>query len=213
MAETNIFTRFLAAQKQFPNIAKDKKAQAFKGGSYTYADVNDILAKVVPVLNANGLMLVQKTTGTETSVSVETVVYSEDGQSISSGAMTVSTTGLMQKGAQAHGSATTYARRYSLVAFLGLAYGCPDDDGQEAVRHYYEKPTKPVQKTVQAKATKPGPEHNYEEMYRLITNASNMDELTTLAGVMKMTTNISADETNSLRALWASKRDEFQPAN
>jgi hypothetical protein len=47
----------------------------------------------------------------------------------------------MQKGVQAHGSAVTYARRYSLVTFLGVAYG-DDDDGQKAVAGHVPPPKK-----------------------------------------------------------------------
>jgi hypothetical protein len=55
----------------------------------------------------------------------------------------------MQKGVQAFGSAMTYARRYSLVTFLGIAYGDRDDDGAAASADAYreaERPAKPVQK-------------------------------------------------------------------
>jgi hypothetical protein len=41
---------------------------------------------------------------------------------------------------QAFGSAVTYARRYSLVSFLGLAYGDKDDDGAEASAEAYTVP-------------------------------------------------------------------------
>ena len=147
-----IYSRFIAAQAELPAIAQNNKAQAFKGGSYTYANINDILMRVTPILTRHGLCLMQNVTATETTVGVESLLFDVDGNKLSSGVFTVSTAGLMQKGVQAHGSAVTYARRYSLVAFLGLAYGTPDDDGQAACEHYYRPqrqapatPLKPVQ--------------------------------------------------------------------
>ena len=201
----NIFTRLCKAQSEFPNIAKDKKASAFKGGSYQYADINDILTKVMPILNANGLSLIQKTTGTETTVTVETVLFSTEGESLSSGGFTVSTKDLMQRGVQAHGSAVTYARRYSLAAFLGLAYG-DDDDGRKATEHHDSKPAqKPVQKPVPA----PSPSRDYLEFKKLIESASNTTELMNVANAMKMKTDMPESELNSLRALWVSQKEEL----
>lgn len=125
-----IFARFVSAQADFPRIVQDSTAKAFKsGGSYNYANISSILATITPILNRHGLCVMQNITSTANTVSVESFLYDSDGDSISSGLFTVSTEGLMQKGVQAHGSAVTYARRYSLTAFLGLAYADDDDDG------------------------------------------------------------------------------------
>lgn len=131
MEKKSIFAKFLAAQSELGNVAKDQRAKAGQA-SYRYADISDVLAMVRPVLNRHGLCLVQRAESTESTVSIETFLYDDEGSEIRSGALTVSTAGLMQKGVQAHGSAVTYARRYSLVTFLGVAYG-DDDDGQKAV--------------------------------------------------------------------------------
>lgn len=131
MEKQSIFAKFLAAQSELGNVAKDQRAKAGQA-SYRYADISDVLAMVRPVLNRHGLCLVQRAESTENTVSIETFLYDDEGSEIRSGALTVSTAELMQKGVQAHGSAVTYARRYSLVTFLGVAYG-DDDDGQKAV--------------------------------------------------------------------------------
>ena len=135
-----IFAKFLAAQAELQNVAKDQRAKAGQA-SYRYADISDVLAMVRPVLNRHGLCLMQRAETTEHTVTIETFLYDADGAELRSGGFTVSTNGLMQKGVQAHGSAVTYARRYSLVTFLGVAYG-DDDDGQKAVAGHVPPPKK-----------------------------------------------------------------------
>lgn len=136
----SIFAKFLAAQAELQNVAKDQRAKAGQA-SYKYADISDVLAMVRPVLNRHGLCLIQRAETTEHTVTIETFLYDADGAELRSGGFTVSTNGLMQKGVQAHGSAVTYARRYSLVTFLGVAYG-DDDDGQKAVTGHVPPPKK-----------------------------------------------------------------------
>lgn len=133
MEQKSIFAKFLSAQAELAMVAKDQKAKAGQA-TYRYADISDVLSMVRPILNRHGLCLIQRAESTESTVSIETFLYDDQGAEIRSGALTVSTAGLMQKGVQAHGSAVTYARRYSLVTFLGVAYG-DDDDGQKAVAH------------------------------------------------------------------------------
>jgi hypothetical protein len=137
----NIYTRLIAAQTDFKNIRQGNTASAFGSGrGYAYADISDVLEVVRPILSSHGLAVIQKTTTESERVGIETVLYSPEGESISSGLFYVSTAGLTQKGAQAYGSALTYARRYSLVSFLGLAYGDKDDDAVEASKDAYKKP-------------------------------------------------------------------------
>lgn len=138
--QKTIFAKFLDAQSELQNVAKDQKAKAGQA-SYRYADISDVLAMVRPVLNRHGLCLIQRAETTEHTVTIETFLYDADGAELRSGGFTVSTNGLMQKGVQAHGSAVTYARRYSLVTFLGVAYG-DDDDGQKAVTGHVPAPKK-----------------------------------------------------------------------
>lgn len=154
MATEGIFAKFLAAQREFPQVKKAFKAQAFKGGgNYNYADINSILELVRPILNKHGLAVFQVTSTEGDSVGVETILRDEEGNSLNSGVLLVPTAGLMQKGVQAFGSAMTYARRYSLVTFLGIAYGDRDDDGAAASADAYreaERPAKPAQKPAAA---------------------------------------------------------------
>ena len=120
----NICMRLIEAQQEFPRIVQDQEAKAFGSGrGYSYANISSCLDTILPILNKHGLAVVQKTTTEEDRVGIETVLVSEEGETLSSGVFFVTTAGLQQKGVQAFGSAVTYARRYSFVSFLGLSYG------------------------------------------------------------------------------------------
>lgn len=155
-ATRNIYARLIDAQKEFPPITQALQASAFGNGrGYKYANISDCLERILPILNKQGLAILQKTTTDQDRVGVETILLSESGESISSGVFYVTTVGLTQKGVQAFGSAVTYARRYSLVSFLGLSYGDEDDDGREASRDSYKEAQRP--KPRPAPATTPQP--------------------------------------------------------
>jgi hypothetical protein len=93
-----------------------------------YADLNAILDAVEPVLQENGLLLIQPIHGN--SVCTQIV-------DIDSGAMLQSTMDLPQNvNPQQMGSAISYYRRYTLQSALSLQ--AVDDDGQQASK---EQPT------------------------------------------------------------------------
>lgn len=124
---TTIYKKLLNAQQGFEKLFKNSKADR-----YRYADLPAVLDLIMPQLHNNGLFLHQKTSTADNAVIVETVVFDEEGNSLSGGQLSMPTAGLMQKGAQAFGSALTYARRYSLTAFFCLS--AEDDDGNMATR-------------------------------------------------------------------------------
>lgn len=162
----NIFTRLVKAQAEFVNIRKENKATAFGNGrGYSYATISDVLEVVRPILNANGLSVLQRTATESDRVGVETVIFSAEGERLESGFFFVPTAGLTQKGAQAYGGALSYARRYSLTSFLGIAYGDEDDDGVKASEGYYAKKTAPAANTAPAhtqnQAATPAPQTNF----------------------------------------------------
>lgn len=116
-------TKFLKAQSEFPKLQKDGENPHFRSSFIT---LDNLLDKVVPVLNKNGLSMVQSVTSLD-GVPALTTMVSDGEQSVSSTML------LMMKSndPQGQGSAITYARRYSLMALLGLAAG-EDDDGNAA---------------------------------------------------------------------------------
>ena len=93
---------------------------------YRYADLGDALGMVRPVLARHGVAVLQQVTSESGSVLVWTTLLHSSGQF-----MTQAPLGMPEgKTPQATGSAITYARRYALLAALGLA--TDDDDGQSA---------------------------------------------------------------------------------
>ena len=111
----------VAALAEMPTIAKSHTARA-GSYSYSYADLADVVEVVRPILTAHGLAVMQQPShGPDGSLCLRTTLLHTSGDAVSE---------LMPLGppreAQAMGSMLTYARRYALVALLGLA--TEDDD-------------------------------------------------------------------------------------
>lgn len=134
----------VAFQRAMPAIPKNKTAQITspKGSySYSYADLASIFKAIREPLAAQGLAVSQLPEISDgDGIHLRTVLLHESGESIS-GVVCMPATG----GAQAFGSALTYARRYGLSAILGLVTE-DDDDGGAAT-----PPSKP------SKTTRRGP--------------------------------------------------------
>lgn len=118
-------------QRECPAIKKDASARIATrmGGvySYTYATLPTILEVVEPLLGKLGLSVSWRQKHEGQAVSASCVVAHKLGHQEESGYITMPylTDGGRMNPAQAVGSALTYARRYSLLAILGLA---PEDD-------------------------------------------------------------------------------------
>lgn len=134
-----IAAAYVAAQAEMPEITKGRKANV-GNYSYTYADLGDTLNAVRPILAKHGLAIAQDVSRHERMVEVFTLIVHRSGESVSFGPMG------FESGStpQASGSAVTYARRYSLLAALGLA--TEDDDGQSAAKDRKPQPSKPEPK-------------------------------------------------------------------
>lgn len=100
------------------------------GGKYTYryADLADVLGYIRPILAKHGLVVAQSLQGEAGRASVTTWIIHWTGEKLEFGPLSMEAKGT----AQDVGSAYTYARRYSLMAAMGLA--TEDDDGQSASR-------------------------------------------------------------------------------
>lgn len=111
------------AQGQLADPTKGRTANTgtFK---YSYASLQDCLPGIRATLSANGLAVVQECADT-----CVTRLVHKSGEWLET-EYPLDLSGGRLKGAQARGSAVTYARRYSLMALLGLA--AEDDDGHSA---------------------------------------------------------------------------------
>lgn len=121
---TTLVAAMIAAQKSFDIVRKNAKNPHF---NQKYADLATVIDAVVPGLLANGVLMTQP------------VVRAEDGGLLlrtilhhgASGEQMISEVPLPAPADwQKWGSALTYARRYTLLALVGVAP--EDDDGNQA---------------------------------------------------------------------------------
>lgn len=94
-----------------------------------YSDINSVWEALRVPLTSNGLSVWQDATTTETGVSVITRVVHQSGEWIEFSPFFVPLG--QKKDAHGFGSATSYARRYSLCSALGIT--SDDDDGNGCV--------------------------------------------------------------------------------
>lgn len=106
-------------------ISKDAKNPFFKNN---YATLDNIVDEIRPILTKNGLSILQIPGGDGENVIMKTLLLHESGEFIESDPLIMRP---VKNDPQAVGSAITYARRYSLGAFLSLNTG-EDDDGNAA---------------------------------------------------------------------------------
>ncbi|MEB9630846.1 ERF family protein [Bacillus anthracis] len=117
-------------------IAKDADNPFFKNN---YATLDTIIDEIRPILSKHGLSIMQIPSGDGQNVTLKTLLLHETGEWLESDELTMKP---VKNDPQAVGSCITYARRYSLAAFLSLNTG-EDDDGNGAT---YGKSNKPNQK-------------------------------------------------------------------
>jgi hypothetical protein len=113
------------AQAKIEGASKDKVNPHLKS---RYADMASVVDACRPALTANGLAVIQAPRYIDKLVEVETILVHATGQWVSETlALPVA-----KVDAQGIGSAITYARRYGLMAIVGIAP--EEDDGHAAVQ-------------------------------------------------------------------------------
>lgn len=112
----------VAALNELGHVAKDGQ------GNYgRHATIGSVLDTVKPILAAHGLAVVQSFDESEPGfITVRTRLLHADGMELDGGGLRMPAPNDPQK----VGGAISYARRYALMTFLGLA--AEDDDGQGA---------------------------------------------------------------------------------
>ncbi|MFO0450759.1 MAG: ERF family protein [Pseudomonadota bacterium] len=116
------------ARAALGNVTKNKKANA-GSHSYAYSDLAAVTASVAEAIDESkaALFVTQDVTTTEASVTCVTIAYHANGAKHAGAAMTLP---VLKRDPQGFGSAISYARRYSMLAFWGIA--AEDDDGKAA---------------------------------------------------------------------------------
>lgn len=125
----NIYTKLAAVKNEIGAISKDSTNPFFKS---KYFDINGLLKHVEPLLDKNGLLLLQPITD---GLVCSQIIDIENGDKVeSSMQMTV------LSDPQKMGSMITYYRRYTLQSLLGLQ--AADDDGNLASKASQAPPAK-----------------------------------------------------------------------
>lgn len=115
----SLYKKILNAKKKMGAITKDSKNPFFKS---KYFDINKLLLEVEPILQDEGLLLLQPISdGKVKSIVIDTESGEKESSEIDLGSFS---------DPQKMGSAITYYRRYTLQSLLGLQ--AEDDDGNKA---------------------------------------------------------------------------------
>lgn len=114
------------AQGAMANPSFDAQNPHFKN---RFASLAAVRNAVVPVLAKHGICLTQDLKTSEGAVSCTTILTHESGQQMVFGPYTLP---VSKSDAQGYGSASTYARRYHMMAVAGVV-GDADDDAEAAV--------------------------------------------------------------------------------
>jgi hypothetical protein len=140
-----IATALLKAQSEMSNPKKGATNPFFKS---KYADLNAIREAVIPVLNSNGISVLQPIVHLDSKNFVKTILLHESGESIESVTEIIYN---KLNDAQAQGSGISFARRYALQSFVCV--GADDDDGQKAVQNKPDATKEVMDKAKTANAT------------------------------------------------------------
>lgn len=124
---TTLAEALVAAQADMPAVDRDGTNPHFRS---RFTTLGHLLAKIRPVLNKHGIVLVQMPSmdGEGRSTLTTRLIHSS-GDALESTMPLI----LAKADAQGQGSSLTYARRYALAAMLGIS-DQEDDDGNAAVK-------------------------------------------------------------------------------
>lgn len=131
--EENVYTALLAFHGESPALQKTKLNPAFKS---KYIALEHLISEVVPLLTKHGLVWLTFPESAEGEPCLRyELTHAKSGTRVE-GRMPLHSKGNLP---QDQGSAITYARRYSMMAVLGLAAD-EDDDGSRASKARAARP-------------------------------------------------------------------------
>ena len=125
MTHKNITAALAAAQASMGKALKQSNNPHFRS---KYADLGTVMDACMPALNANGIAVVQAVKRENGEIALYTLLrHADSGEWLEDGGMPLI---VNKNDMQGLGSAITYARRYGLMAMVGIAP--EDDDGNAA---------------------------------------------------------------------------------
>ena len=141
--ERTLFDRLLAAQKKIGVIAKGKVNPYFDS---KYTDINALIEMVKPILNEEGLLILQPLSNVNGRPAITTIIM--HGTERVESTFTIPDIDNPQK----VGGAVTYGRRYMLMSMLCME--AEDDDGNAAAPQSAPKKDKPKKQPKPAESEK-----------------------------------------------------------
>jgi len=145
MSTPALFSALIKAQSEFPALVKDAANPHFKS---RYVSLEKAIDTIMPILNRNGLTVIQTFVNCDGIPGMRTILAHVDGGMIE-GTMPMPP---VKGGAQENGSNATYARRYGLLAIVGIAPSDEDDDGNSATEHHAMPTAQEAQKLLADRA-------------------------------------------------------------
>ena len=122
--EPTIYSRLLNVQKRVGVLTKDKSNPFYKS---KYLDINTIIEVVKPIMNEEGLVLLQPLAfTTEYKPTIRTIIIDEKGENLAYESILPE-----NPDPQKMGAIITYFRRYALQSLLCLQ--AEDDDANSAI--------------------------------------------------------------------------------
>lgn len=133
--EPTMLGDLIQAQNAMPGLQKTAINPHFGN---RYVPLEELIEKVLPVLNAHGFVLMQLPTTLDGHPALETRLTHRSGETISGTMLLL----CAKDDPQGQGSAITYARRYSLMSLLGLS--ADQDDDAERSHQSIQRTEKPA---------------------------------------------------------------------
>lgn len=128
----NITAALVRAQQHIRNVGVDSSGESADGKAYRFVSLGKIMAGVRGPLSEQGLVISHVIETQVDSVMVRTILLHESGERMQTSLWIPVVVDRMNH-AQAIGAASTYGRRYGVMALLGIV-GDTDDDAKSAGR-------------------------------------------------------------------------------
>lgn len=190
------------AQGAIENAAKDSQNPHFRS---SYANLASVRAAIRGPLSENGLAYTQFVRTEGPRCQIETLLLHKSGQFMGE----TLEVPLAKQDAQSIGSATSYGRRYALMAIVGIAASEDDDDGHTATQDAPQERRQPPT----ASAAQPADKTPAEEQVAAIrkkTSVATIDKFRALPEVKRDFDLMSAEDKAWVNSVDKSRREELE---
>jgi len=195
------------AQGAIANASKDAQNPHFRS---SYANLASVREAIRGPLSENGLAYTQLVRTEQGKVQIETMLIHKSGQYMGE----TLDIPLAKQDAQGIGSATTYGRRYSLMALIGIAAEEDDDDGNVATAnapsHQRHEPPKPQTALKQVQVPEPSPAEEMVQALKARLSISSLDKLWQNPNFKREYSLLNPEDQAWVKSVDASRRKELE---